>query len=254
MSKLKYLLPVLLIATVILTGCEMGGVTLTTPAVYCEVEGESYQPGETVPSVDCNECVCDLGGAVACTEIACEGLANPAAVKCSVDGHKYEIRATEEGGQDGFCVDEAGKECLGWEYSRGTCLLGDVTQKFEAELKDVTGATASGTAVAELSADAYTHSVSAKNLPALEEGFFYEGWLVQIEPLDVLSAGKMVPEGDPSTSSGQEKGSFALALETPEDLTSYTRVVITLEPDDGDPEPAEHVLEGTLEPQTTQIE
>lgn len=229
-----------LLAVVLLAGCQMAGIELTRPAVYCEVGGETYRQGETVPSEDCNECVCDLQGAVACTEMACPtevGMANPAAVQCSVDGHKYEIREDEEGNQYGICI-SGESECDAWAYFRKECVLGETVQSFSAELTDVAGGEATGKATAEYSAEKYLHTVSAHNLPALEEGFFYEGWLVRIEPLDVLSSGKMVPEG--------EEGGFALSLETPENLTDHTRVVITLEPDDGDPEPAEHVLEGTL--------
>ena len=241
----KYFFPAFIIASVFLSACQVGDVQLTKPVVVCEVNGEEYRPGEPIPQADgCNTCICAANGEVdACTEMACEGpatgLANPAAVKCSVDGYRYEIREDPDGGEYGVCLDEAGTECDGWKYFHGECLLGDMPQKFSAELKDVTGGEASGEANSEFSAEKYTHSVVAKYLPALEEGYFYEGWLVQLEPLDVISTGKMIPEG--------EAGSFALSLETPDDLTSYTRVVITLEPDDGDPGPAEHVLEGTLE-------
>lgn len=258
MLSRKYFLPVLITSSLILSACQVGEVQLTKPVVTCAVNGEEYRAGEPIPQADgCNTCICGANGEVdACTEIACPepatGLANPAAVQCSVDGYRYEIREDADGGEYGVCIDEADTECDGWQYFHGECLLGDTTQTFSAELKDVTGGEASGEANSEFSAEKYTHSVVAKYLPALEDGYFYEGWLVQLEPLDVISTGKMIPDpstdsiGSPQASSGQE-GNFALSLETQDDLTSYTRVVITLEPDDGDPEPAEHVLEGTLE-------
>ena len=90
------------LAIFLLAGCEIGGVTLTRPAVFCEFENEKYQPGETISLSDgCNSCICSSAGEVGnCTEMVCEeiqqnpvaSLANPAAVKCSVDGYRYEIR------------------------------------------------------------------------------------------------------------------------------------------------------------------
>lgn len=39
----------------------------------CEYEGVTYQPGESMPSIDnCNSCACDESGQVACTTMACE--------------------------------------------------------------------------------------------------------------------------------------------------------------------------------------
>ncbi|MCF7836658.1 DUF333 domain-containing protein [Candidatus Gracilibacteria bacterium] len=115
----------------LLTACSVGEVQLTKPAVSCEHNGEIYQSGETITQPDgCNTCICSAVGEIeGCTEIACEesvtGLANPAAVKCSVDGFHYEIREDADGGQSGVCIDEADKECDGWEYFRGECLLGE---------------------------------------------------------------------------------------------------------------------------------
>ncbi len=239
---LKKNLLLVLVLIPLLAACEVGGIQLTKPAVFCEFNDQQYQPGETVPAEDgCNTCICSAVGEIdGCTEIACTGLANPAAVKCSVDGFHYEIREDETGAQFGVCIDSEKKECDGWEYLRGTCLLGEVVLEFRGELEDTTGGEASGVATAKYSSEKYFHEVFTKNLPPLEEGFFYEGWLVKPFPLlDVISSGKLVPEG--------EEGGFALSLEANENLSKHTRVVITLEPDDGDPDPAEHVLEGTME-------
>jgi hypothetical protein len=86
--------------------------------------------------------------------------------------------------------------------------------------------------------DGTTLIVSYSALPDLEEGYFYEGWVVDGVSGDVLSTG-------------------ALALDEDEDwenyfyydasLESYPQYIITLEPDDGDPAPADHVLEGRFE-------
>ena len=119
------------IALLLLTACSVGEVQLTKEAVFCEFENEIYQPGEVIPQLDdCNTCICSAAGEInSCTEIVCEepvtGLANPAAVKCLVDGFHYEIREDADGGQFGVCIDEANQECDGWEYFRGECTLGE---------------------------------------------------------------------------------------------------------------------------------
>lgn len=38
----------------------------------CEYGGETYEPGEDVPSGDCNSCTCSEDGEVSCTTIACD--------------------------------------------------------------------------------------------------------------------------------------------------------------------------------------
>jgi putative hemolysin len=119
------------IALLLLTACSVGEVQLTQPVVFCEFENEIYQPGEAITQPDgCDTCICSATGEIeGCTEVACEepvtGLANPAAVKCLVDGLHYEIREDADGGQFGVCIDEANQECDGWEYFREECFLGE---------------------------------------------------------------------------------------------------------------------------------
>jgi putative hemolysin len=48
-------------------------------------------------------------------------LANPAAAYCEVQGHTYEIRTAEDGGQYGVCIAAEGKECDAWALYRGEC-------------------------------------------------------------------------------------------------------------------------------------
>jgi len=139
--KIIFQAPVIALS-ILLFGCSVGGLELTKPAVFCESEGVKYQPGETVPQLDgCNACICSITGTVeACTEIACEkpitDLANPAAVKCLADGFHYEIREDPEGGQFGVCIDEKNKECDGWEYARGECLLGEDSEISEENVEE----------------------------------------------------------------------------------------------------------------------
>ncbi len=109
---------------------------------------------------------------------------------------------------------------------------------YEAQLSDVNGGDATGTATATFSArDSYDLSVAFENLPELEEGYFYEGWIVSPEG-DVLSTGALEQVG--------KADSWANTYQSDENLTNYDTYILTLEPDDGDPAPAEHVLEGTF--------
>ena len=81
----------------------------------------------------------------------------------------------------------------------------------------------------------YLHTVTL-NIDPAEDGYFYEGWLVN---------------GDEYISTGHLSNYFgdvrhSLRFEANEDYTQYTKVVMTLEPDDGNPAPAAHVAEGEL--------
>lgn len=236
----------------LLTACSVGGVELTKNAVFCESEGKQFAPGEAVELVDgCNSCVCSAEGVFEnCTKEDCEvavGLANPAAVKCSVDGFVYEIREDEEGGQFGVCIDEQNKECIAWEYFREECTLGEFEEPvvdeeihFEANLVDVSGGESSGQASANYTNEKYFHKVAA-TLPLLEEGFFYEGWLVKGLPIsNVISSGVMFAVEN-------EEGRFDLFFEANEDFTNHKKVVITLESGERDDKPEKHILEGDLD-------
>lgn len=83
----------------------------------------------------------------------------------------------------------------------------------------------------------FAHTIQANILPP-EDGYFLEGWLVHPETKDVLSTGQLKNHFGDSRHS--------LRFDSDRDLTAYTKVVVTLEPDDGDPAPAEHVADGEL--------
>ncbi|MCA9371204.1 MAG: anti-sigma factor [Candidatus Peregrinibacteria bacterium] len=81
----------------------------------------------------------------------------------------------------------------------------------------------------------YLHTISLNIEPA-PDGYFYEGWLVK---------------GPSVISTGHLTNPFAdvrhnLRFESDTDYTGYLTVVVTLEPDDGNPAPADHVAEGKL--------
>lgn len=108
--------------------------------------------------------------------------------------------------------------------------------QYSGVLEDVSGGTATGMAFARYDDTGYEAYATFENLPELDEGFFYEGWVVRKSPMNVISSGALI----------MENGEYVNRFNSDEDLTDHTFYVLTLEPDDGDPAPAEHILEGTL--------
>ena len=79
--------------------------------------------------------------------------------------------------------------------------------------------------------------MKASLAPIDRENFFYEGWLLRPVPFHYFSTGEMVTNS---------LGEFVLEWEGKlgQDYRAYTRVVITLEAKDGNPDPAAHIVEG----------
>lgn len=101
---------------------------------------------------------------------------------------------------------------------------------------DVSGVGGSGTAWTTLKDGMTFHRVVAKDIPALEDDYFYEGWLVKNPALgQFFSTGEMTQ--DPTTKE------WVLDYVHDGDVTDHKKVVITLEPNDGDPAPAAHIIE-----------
>ncbi len=102
----------------------------------------------------------------------------------------------------------------------------------KAEMKDVSGGNSSAIATRKYEDGKFTHTVLA-DLPDLEAGRFYEGWLVK---------------GDEAISTGRlsvAKGGFLLEFSSSTDYPDYNQVVITSEEAiDGTPE--SHILEGSF--------
>jgi hypothetical protein len=113
---------------------------------------------------------------------------------------------------------------------------GATLKPFPKNLKDVSGGNSNGYAVA-YSGESYTLLAGFENLPNPEGSDFYEGWVVRKQPLSVISTGKAV-----KVKAGEYQNSFI----TQEDYGDHLLYVLTLEPDDGDPAPATHILEGTV--------
>ncbi len=113
---------------------------------------------------------------------------------------------------------------------------------YEAEgvLKDVSNSGSSGIATAEYYDDgSYELLAEFENLEELDDDFYYEGWLVNQTTSDFLSTG--ILEVDP-------QGSLVNNYLGEKDYQTegYNFYVLTLEPDDGDPAPAKHIVEGLL--------
>lgn len=114
---------------------------------------------------------------------------------------------------------------------------GEFTLK--GELTDVSGGSSTGTAMAGYHPAGYALEARFQNLPDPEGTDFYEGWiLVQGDPTTVMTTGRAKKEGE----------EYVNMFSSDEDLTERTFYVLTLEPDDGDPSPAKHIIEGEMLP------
>ena len=112
-----------------------------------------------------------------------------------------------------------------------------MTYDYTGSLEDVSGGSSSGVAQASFKDGKYMMLATFTDLPDPTGTDFYEGWVVRKgENMDVISSGKA------EKVNGVYTNSFMSNL----DLTDHTFYVLTLEPDDGDPAPAAHILEGTM--------
>jgi hypothetical protein len=76
------------------------------------------------------------------------------------------------------------------------------------------------------------------NIALPKDGYFYEGWLINSKTGERLSAGHL------KSLFGDVRHN--LDYQADQDLRAYTKVVITLEKDDGNPAPGMEVATGTL--------
>ncbi|MFT7184125.1 MAG: hypothetical protein ACI9QC_000456 [Oceanicoccus sp.] len=127
--------------------------------------------------------------------------------------------------------------CGAAENEKGVSVMVEIEDlyfgpEYQADLASVDEGEAVGTATTNLSGT-FTLIASFSDLAPLEEGFFYEGWLVRTEgELSVISTGAIT-----------DNMNFYVSEI---DLSDHTKYILTLEPDDGDPAPADHVLEGSF--------
>lgn len=102
-----------------------------------------------------------------------------------------------------------------------------------------TGGSASGTASSVFVDGVFKLRAEFEGLPDPQGTDFYEGWLIRTSPtFDVISTGPAV----------LVDGFYVNTYASETDYTSHAQYVLTIEPDDGDPAPAWHVLEGNLSP------
>ncbi|MFC1649291.1 anti-sigma factor [Patescibacteria group bacterium] len=121
----------------------------------------------------------------------------------------------------------------------GKAMGGEIDYDFTGTLSEIGGGCGcSGMAHAKYDSGGYVVAAEFENLPELEQGYFYEGWVVRKSPQSVISTGKLA----------KSDGKYTNVYPSEKDLTDHDFYVLTIEPDDGDPAPAEHVLEGTLNP------
>lgn len=112
-----------------------------------------------------------------------------------------------------------------------------IVQKYSGMLLDVEDGNASGGVDIVYDTNGkYKLKAFFENLENPDSGFYYEGWLVRNEPLSVISTGRTeIVEGE-----------LRNIFESEKDLTDHRIYILTLEPDDGDPAPATHILQGEM--------
>lgn len=139
------------------------------------------------------------------------------------DESYYTVEGTEED-DDGF-----------YEY---TGLLQDVLkEEKEANRRGLsTAVQASGVASFEFKDGKYELYAVFDGLQEPEGDDFYEGWIVREEPFDFISTGEL----------DLEDGLYSNSFTANKDYSAYDLYVLTIEPNDGDPAPAGHVLEGYM--------
>lgn len=119
--------------------------------------------------------------------------------------------------------------------------------EYSGELSDVTegktmggintGGAGLGIAQANYEGGVYNLLATFDNLPDPQGTDFYEGWIVRrADPFSVISTGRVE----------KVDGAYINIYSSGEDLTDHDFYVLTIEPDDNDPAPADHIMEGTL--------
>lgn len=111
------------------------------------------------------------------------------------------------------------------------------SQAFEVALSAVGNSHAEGAATSDYVDGTFRHLIVA-TLPDPPEGYFYEGWLVRSRPFNFFSTGNLIQHVDDLK--------WYLVYESDDDKRDYNKVIVTLEPNDGNLAPAEHVLEGVF--------
>jgi len=129
----------------------------------------------------------------------------------------------------------------------------DITRKFEPQLQednlfDVTkrnavrgirtSAKSGGYGEIGYENGEFSLFASFHDLSEPREDDFYEGWLVQRDPFKFISTGELIKK---------DNGDYHNIFTSDVDYSSYDFYVLTLEPNDGNPDPADHIIEGVVD-------
>ena len=112
----------------------------------------------------------------------------------------------------------------------------DIEYTHSGTLADVSGGNADGTVSTDVITGVFHLYAAFNDLPPLGEGFSYQSWVVRTAPLSVISTGTLV----------MQNNQYVNAYLSRTDLLDHDRYVLTLEPDDGNPAPGSHILEGMI--------
>lgn len=145
------------------------------------------------------------------------------------------MAAIEDAEEEGLSDDES----LNVETETSSATDEPIEYTLRAELEDVAGDGGTGTVEATTQDGRYYLNGTFEDLPEPEDGYFYEGWIVRASPSSVISTGVVEKEDD---------NTWTNVYGSDTDYTDHDRYVLTIEPDDGDPAPADHVLDGTFAP------
>jgi hypothetical protein len=112
----------------------------------------------------------------------------------------------------------------------------DVTKSQEVQGIN-TNEKSNGVAKATYKDNQYNLIATFENLPDPNGTDFYEGWIVRKGiRFNVISTGR----------AKKIEGKYVNEFQTDQNLIDHDFYVLTIEPDDGDPAPAGHILEGKL--------
>lgn len=141
--------------------------------------------------------------------------------------------------EDGDAMDKSGDAMMEKETEGA---MEEVTEveafDISGVLQDVSGGNSSGDAKAKFADGVYTLVAIFEGLPEPQGTDFYEGWIVRRgSDMSVISTGIV----------DIEEIGFVDHYISNDDLLDHDFYVLTLEPDDGDPAPAAHILEGVLQ-------
>lgn len=143
-----------------------------------------------------------------------------------IDGMEM-IEKDADGDEDGETMKKLNLSASLEDVTNGQTLIGDVN----------TGGNATGLALAGIVNGQYQVTATFENLPDPSDDSFYEGWIVRQDgELSVISTGVAT----------KQDNTYVNTYTSSQDYTDHVQYVLTIEPNDGDPAPAEHVLDGVL--------